>query len=146
MLKCSCCSELKSKEEFVRCSSYKSGYRSLCKICKSAQNKRTYLDKADERKERQKRYRREKAHVVNKINMDRYTRKIKAKPAWLTKDQEKEILFYYSLAREVSSINGEMYHVDHIVPLNGKNVCGLHVPWNLQVLPSSENLRKSNNF
>jgi hypothetical protein len=76
--------------------------------------------------------------------MDRYTRKMKAKPSWLSPSQEKEILFFYSLAQEVSSINGEMYHVDHIVPLNGKNVCGLHVPWNLQVLPELENLRKSN--
>lgn len=41
---------------------------------------------------------------------------------------------------------GEAVNVDHIVPLRSKIVCGLHVPWNLEVVHVEANARKSNNF
>jgi 5-methylcytosine-specific restriction endonuclease McrA len=70
--------------------------------------------------------------------------KINATPAWLTKEDHVQIQELYEIAQAFKLYTGQQYHVDHIVPLQGKNVCGLHVPWNLQVLEASENIRKSN--
>jgi hypothetical protein len=74
----------------------------------------------------------------------RRSTKFNATPHWLTSCQIKEVEAFYWLARDLKAISGQEYHVDHIVPLKGKKVCGLHVPWNLQVLPSDINLSKSN--
>jgi len=72
--------------------------------------------------------------------------KLKATPQWLTKPQAEQINNFYWLAKDLKAVSGQDYHVDHIVPLQGKNVCGLHVPWNLQVLPSDINLSKGNRY
>lgn len=74
----------------------------------------------------------------------RRSAKANALPSWLTEDQLEHIVSIYAHAKECEMLTGDKYHVDHIVPLQGKNVCGLHVPWNLQVLPADLNLSKSN--
>jgi hypothetical protein len=57
-----------------------------------------------------------------------------------------EINTIYKQATRRSLIEGIKYHVDHIIPLNGDLVSGLHVQDNLQVIPASLNLSKSNQF
>jgi len=67
-------------------------------------------------------------------------------PKWLTKEHKEEIYQWYRDCAELQWLSEERLVVDHIVPLNGKNVSGLHVPWNLQILTNSENSRKGNKF
>lgn len=70
--------------------------------------------------------------------------KVSSQPTWLSEKDKQRIKDMYLLAEDLQIVSGQRYHVDHIVPLRGKNVCGLHVPWNLQVLPEDINLRKGN--
>jgi 5-methylcytosine-specific restriction endonuclease McrA len=74
----------------------------------------------------------------------RRKRNQQATPKWLTYTQKKEIRNLYVIAQTTSKITGVRYVVDHIIPINGDNVCGLHVPWNLRVITQEENLIKSN--
>lgn len=71
---------------------------------------------------------------------------ISRQPDWLTDDHHFVIREIYDAARLRSEMTGVAHHVDHIIPLQGKLVSGLHVPWNLQVLDAKTNLSKSNNY
>ena len=67
-----------------------------------------------------------------------------ATPKWLSPEQRMEIRLKYRLAIELSRATGIRHAVDHEVPIQGEDVCGLHVPWNLQVITQEENLKKYN--
>jgi hypothetical protein len=64
-------------------------------------------------------------------------------PSWADLEKIEEI---YIKSSHVSKETGILHHVDHIVPLQNKLVCGLHVEWNLQIITAEENLRKNNKF
>jgi len=75
--------------------------------------------------------------------MKRKAFKINATPNWSEGDKIKIV---YEKAKWLESLTGLKYHVDHIIPLNNKNVCGLHVWNNLQILEDKLNMSKNNKF
>lgn len=74
--------------------------------------------------------------------MLRQARKLMATPAWASAEKISEIYWHAECLRR----SGQNVQVDHIVPLRGKNVCGLHVESNLQILNKTKNQSKGNRF
>ena len=67
-------------------------------------------------------------------------------PKWVDADHLWMIKEVYDLAIKRTKLHGFEWHVDHIIPLNGKIVSGLHVIENLQVIPGIENVSKGNKY
>ncbi len=83
-------------------------------------------------------------HKANAIEAKRRAAKLNATPSWLTNEDLRKIDDLFEEATRLSEETGVKYHVDHIVPLQGETVGGLHVPWNLRVIPAFDNLSKHN--
>lgn len=79
------------------------------------------------------------AYIVR--GAERRARRVRAMPGWYKRGDAKP---FHDLARKLTLETGEKHVVDHIVPLKGDTVCGLHVKENLRVIPAIENLRKAN--
>jgi len=75
------------------------------------------------------------------IQASRRAKKMMASPSWVDRAEIRKV---YDLAKKLQAMTGIPHDVDHIVPLKHPHVCGLHVPWNLQILTKSENSRKGN--
>jgi hypothetical protein len=87
---------------------------------------------------------RDNPEKINAKTAARKSAKLRATPPWLTAEDHAAIKAIYKAAAEVTRRTGQKHHVDHIYPLKGKTSCGLHVPWNLQVLPHRWNCEKHN--
>jgi len=89
-------------------------------------------------------YKRNNRAKFNERNAKRRSFKLQRTPSWLTQDHYKAISEFYIEAKVREKETGIKFHVDHIIPLLGETVCGLHVPWNLQVITAYDNLVKGN--
>lgn len=161
MKKCTKCGETKLTSEFHRDKTHKDGFRSACKICVMSymglyyvSNKETLIKKVnnwvaanrDRHNEKCKRWVKRNSGKVNARTARRYASKTQATPKWVSENPDMLWLIseVYDLARLRTEKTGNKWEVDHIVPLRGSNVCGLHTPFNLQVVLQSENRKKSN--
>jgi len=159
MKTCNKCGEEKPLSEYHKRSNRPSGVKSYCKACAKklfAEYRESNIGRISENRKAWYRNNREselrKADEYRRLHPEKYAHNQLIKyydlkdrtPYWLTPEHRREMELVYEHARDCKLITGEEYHVDHIVPLRGKNVCGLHVPWNLQVLPSDVNDSKGN--
>lgn len=148
---CNTCKEIKPIKEFsIRTKTRPDGstYITTPSSCKVCRNKKAFKY----RKENQEVIRAYRKSPKRKAD-NKMRQKIKeirkshpAVPNWLTLEQKKEIRKLHLKQKHMRDTKNKEYHIDHIVPLNGETVCGLHVPWNLQLIPEKENLSKSNNW
>jgi hypothetical protein len=100
----------------------------------------------DKKYAKDKAWRDKNKDIINSFTAKRRVIKLQRMPKWLTKENKLQIKAMYTLATSLNKSTGVQWHVDHIIPLQGKNVSGLHVPENLQVVLGSLNNRKSNKY
>ena len=175
MKTCTKCKQNLSKSLFNKKKTNKDGYAYTCKSCCAAYmkeycktdknkeySKQYFQNRSDEQKEKRNKYFKEwvvknkekliqydkeryqnNKHVYIQRSALRKANKLNATPKWANIEQ---IKLFYKEAKQLSIETGIMHHVDHIVPLKNKNVCGLHVEHNLQILTAKENLAKSNKY
>ena len=171
--KCSLCKSIKNLLEYHKDSSTCSGYKSACKTCTNVKRKIQYHEKPYDKeyksnpenrewhKKYSEEYRRNNSEKIKKAvsewsskNKDKNlakTLKYKYKKMNATPKWDLEITYLVTqeathLAVLRKNITGFKWDVDHIYPLQGKQVCGLHVWNNLQVIPSEINRSKGNKF
>lgn len=158
MKACNVCRLTKEPGEFHRRAASPDGVGYSCKDCarRRAQSHHTN-NRVAANTARSARYRANPAHHQdvtrkwareNRGLMNAYAKACRLKreqrmPRWADFEAIAEV---YVRAAFLTRILGEQFHVDHIVPLNGRDVSGLHVHTNLQILDAVENMRKQNNF
>ena len=143
---CTLCHELKDVDQFPNMKGGRHGKAARCRPCAAQKVREWGKANPEKLREKKKRDRARRPGVYRAREAAREGAQIQRTPKWLTKEQRKQIENYYTEAARLTVALGELYTVDHIIPLRGKSVSGLHVPWNLQVMKGKDNFSKSNSF
>lgn len=110
----------------------------------NARRRARYAERRDEMIFQRRTYYENNLPTIIATNRKMVAARLMRVPPWLTREHAAQMAAMYQGAAELSASTGIKHHVDHIVPLQGKLVCGLHVPWNLQVITAEANMRKGN--
>lgn len=160
---CSKCNQTKDYSLFSKNKNRKDGLQANCKECRTLMQfnyRRSNKEKANNtsKKFREqnresflntlKKYR-ETEHGKSKrcfLEQKRKANLLKRIPKWLSEDEMWLIEEVFKLASLRTKTTNIKWQVDHIIPLQGETVSGLHCPENLQVIPAIDNMKKNNRW
>ncbi len=143
---CKNCDTNKLLTDFYRNKSRYDGLSSSCKACTKVKTNNRYSSRPEEHRSRKR-----KSYINNIVTeRERSAKKRSSRllrvPLWFSEWDE----FLYSVMVEeaisLEKLTGYKWHVDHILPLQGELVSGLHIANNFQLLPATVNLKKSNTY
>lgn len=112
----------------------------------AASNARYVLENLDKVRASKAAWKKSNPHKVAAWQQKRHAAEMQRTPPWLTDDDFWMLEQAYELAALRTKMFGFAWHVDHVIPLQGRRVSGLHTPYNVQVIPAVENMRKLNKF
>jgi hypothetical protein len=150
---CTICKEEKALSLFNKRGGREPGYRSFCKQCQSKKDavrynpqkrKDRYMSNHEEEKQKRKEYYKSNVdkYYVNKAR--RRASLLQATPKWYDSFDDFVLSEAHSLCKLREETTGIKWEVDHVVPLQGKTVCGLHWHQNWSVIPMFDNRSKGN--
>jgi hypothetical protein len=155
---CCECKEAKTLDFFHKSRKHKAGLAPRCIPCAIKVASQWYAANKDRKREYDAIRRLQKRHLYRQAskrfrdaspgrkNADTQARRAalaKRIPPWI---KASECVAFYESAERVSKCLGIKHVVDHVIPLRGKMVSGLHAPMNLQVIPEVLNLKKHNHY
>lgn len=141
--KCIICIQIYNKNNKEIISKLRKIYQHNNKEPLKEYSKHWYKDNCEFLKAKQRIYQKENKSIYNANNAKYHAVKLQAIPLWYEKELIESL---YKESSRLSKSIGIKHHVDHIVPLTHKLVCGLHCQANLQILTATENHQKYNTF